>query len=77
VISAHWDTHIPTVSRAAYPETIHDFYGFPAELYRLQYPAPGAPAMAQAAALALQQSGVPVQLDDTRGLDHGAWVPIS
>jgi 4,5-DOPA dioxygenase extradiol len=77
VISAHWDTHIPTVSRAVHPETIHDFYGFPAELYKLHYSAPGAPEMAQAAALALQQSGVPVQLDDTRGLDHGAWVPLS
>lgn len=77
VISAHWETRIPTFSRAAQPETIHDYSGFPAELYRLKYPAPGAPETAQAAALALQQAGIPVQLDDTRGLDHGAWVPLS
>jgi len=77
VISAHWETSIPTVSRATRPETIHDFYGFPAELYKLQYPVPGAPELAQAAALALQKAGIPVQLDDTRGLDHGAWVPLS
>lgn len=77
VISAHWDTPIPSVSRVPRPETIHDFYGFPAELYKLRYPAPGAPKLAQAAALALQQAGIPVQLDDTRGLDHGAWVPLS
>jgi aromatic ring-opening dioxygenase catalytic subunit (LigB family) len=50
MISAHWGTRIPTISRAVQPETIHDFSGFPAELYKLQYPAPGAPEMAQAAA---------------------------
>jgi 4,5-DOPA dioxygenase extradiol len=77
MISAHWESRIPTISRAVQPETIHDFSGFPAELYKLQYPAPGAPAMAQAAATALQQAGIPVQLDDTHGLDHGAWVPLS
>jgi 4,5-DOPA dioxygenase extradiol len=77
VISAHWGTSIPTVSCTINPETIHDFYGFPEELYKLQYPAPGAPESAQAAVLALQQAGIPVQLDDTRGLDHGAWVPLS
>jgi 4,5-DOPA dioxygenase extradiol len=77
VISAHWETRIPTLSLAAHPETIHDFSGFPAELYLLSYPAPGAPELAQAAALALQQAGIAVQLDDTRGLDHGAWVPLT
>ncbi len=77
MISAHWETRIPTVSRAAQPETIHDFSGFPAELYDLQYPAPGAPEMAQAAASLLQQANIPVQLDEMHGLDHGAWVPLS
>jgi 4,5-DOPA dioxygenase extradiol len=77
VISAHWETLIPTVSRAVQPETIHDFSGFPEELYRLKYPAPGAPQMAESAAQLLRQAGIPVQLDDTHGLDHGAWVPLS
>ena len=77
VISAHWESPVPTVSRAIRPETIHDFSGFPAQLYQLQYPAPGAPDLAQAAARALQRAGIPVQFDDTRGLDHGAWVPLS
>ncbi len=77
VISAHWETLIPTVSCTAKPETIHDFSGFPEELYKLKYPASGAPQMAKAVALALQQTDIPMQLDDTRGLDHGAWVPLS
>jgi 4,5-DOPA dioxygenase extradiol len=77
VISAHWETDIPTVSRVVQPETIHDFSGFPKALYELQYPAPGAPDMAKAVAETLQQAGIPVQLSDTRGLDHGAWVPLS
>lgn len=77
MISAHWETRIPTVSCAVHPETIHDFYGFPEELYKLQYPAPGAPELAQSVLLMLQQAGIAAQPDGTRGLDHGAWVPLS
>jgi 4,5-DOPA dioxygenase extradiol len=77
MISAHWETQIPTVSRAVQPATIHDFSGFPEELYRLQYRAPGAPQLAETTALLLQQAGIFAQLDDTHGLDHGAWVPLS
>lgn len=76
-ISAHWETDIPTVSSAVQPETIHDFSGFPQALYQLQYPAPGAPEMAKAVVEMLQQGGIPVQLNNTRGLDHGVWVPLS
>jgi 4,5-DOPA dioxygenase extradiol len=77
VVSAHWVTRTPTISRAVQPETIHDFSGFPEELYRIQYPAPGAPQMAESAAQLLRDAGIQVQLDDTHGLDHGAWVPLS
>lgn len=77
MVSAHWETAVPTVSRAVSPETIHDFSGFPEELYRLRYDAPGAPRMAENAAAALWQAGIEVRLDDTHGLDHGAWVPLS
>jgi 4,5-DOPA dioxygenase extradiol len=77
VISAHWETLVPTLSRSEKPETIHDFSGFPEELYRMQYPAPGAPQLADTAAELLRQAGIPVQLADARGLDHGAWVPLS
>jgi 4,5-DOPA dioxygenase extradiol len=77
LVSAHWETDIPTVSSSSWPETIHDFSGFPQVLYELQYPAPGSPDMAKAVVEALQQAGIPTQLNDKRGLDHGAWVPLS
>lgn len=77
VISAHWETRIPTVSRAAWPETIHDFSGFSDALYKLSYPAPGAPQLAEETVRLLQQAGIEAVLDDTRGFDHGAWIPLS
>ncbi len=76
VVSPHWQTRGVRVSTSAAPETIHDFGGFPAPLYQLQYPAPGAPALAQDAARLLAQAGFEVTLDERRGLDHGAWVPL-
>lgn len=77
VISAHWETRIPTLSRAAWPETLYDFSGFPDALYKLRYPAPGAPQLAEITAGMLQQAGMQAELDDMRGLDHGAWIPLS
>lgn len=77
VVSAHWETPVPTISRAEQPETIHDFSGFPEALYHLQYPVPGAPQTAEEAARLLMLAGIPARLDATRGLDHGAWVPLS
>ena len=76
VVSAHWETDEPVVSTAAHPETIHDFYGFSEEMYRLRYPAPGAPELAQRVAALLRQQGIPAATDEQRGLDHGAWVPL-
>jgi 4,5-DOPA dioxygenase extradiol len=75
-VSAHWDTSAPAVSLAERPETVHDFFGFPQELYRLRYAAPGAPALAQRVASLLQSAGFAVERDAARGLDHGAWVPL-
>ncbi len=76
VVSAHWETQIPRVSFATRPETIHDFGGFPQALYEMIYPAPGAPNLAGRAAACLEQAGIDVERDTSRGLDHGAWVPL-
>jgi 4,5-DOPA dioxygenase extradiol len=76
VVSAHWQTARVNVMRTAAPETIYDFSGFPPELYRLQYPSPGAPDFAEAAAHLLEAADFNVSFDDLRGIDHGAWVPL-
>ena len=76
VISPHWQTRNVKVMTTPEPETIHDFGGFSPELYRLRYPVAGQPEIAARAALLLQRAGLEVTLDNTRGLDHGAWVPL-
>ena len=75
-ISAHWATSIPTVSAVERPETIHDFYGFPEELYQIEYPARGDPELAEHVANLIQNANIPCEIDYNRGLDHGAWVPL-
>lgn len=77
VVSAHWETSVPTVSLATLPETIHDFSGFSPELHRMQYPVPGAPALAERAVSLLSSAAITPALHPDRGLDHGAWVPLS
>ena len=76
VVSPHWETAVPTVGTATRLETIHDFGGFDARLFQIQYPATGCPEAAQQVVQALQAAGLPVQTDASRGLDHGAWVPL-
>ena len=76
VVSPHWRTRGLQISCSAQPETIHDFGGFPAPLYALQYPAKGAPDVAREVADHLVRAGLPTQLDPRQGLDHGAWVPL-
>ncbi len=76
VVSAHWEGSEAAVSAAQQPETIHDFFGFPQELYRLAYPAPGAPELASRVSDLLGGQGIATHVHPTRGLDHGAWVPL-
>ena len=76
IVSAHWDTAVPTVGFADRPETIYDFWGFPEELYTLRYPATGCREAAQEVVAAIEAAGLPVQRDEQRGLDHGAWIPL-
>ena len=70
-ISAHWYEPVRAVTAAARPGTIHDFGGFPEELYNVQYPAPGDPDLAEQVAGLLGSDSF--GLDGARGLDHGAW----
>jgi 4,5-DOPA dioxygenase extradiol len=70
-ISAHWYGPGTAVTAMTAPRTIHDFGGFPPELYRLEYPAPGHPALARRVQALL--SSVRVDLDQGWGLDHGTW----
>lgn len=77
VVSAHWEAAEVRVLATAQPATVYDFYGFPAPLYELRYPAPGAVEFAVSVRDALGAAGFPVAIDGERGYDHGAWVPLS
>lgn len=77
VVSAHWESTELLVMSAAQPQTWHDFGGFPAELYQLQYPAPGNPQLAQDILQLLQEAGLRARADERRPFDHGSWVPLS
>ena len=76
IASAHWEEPVPTVSTAAAPPMLYDYYGFPLHTYRLQYPAPGSPQLAARVRDLLAQAGQPVAGDDRRGFDHGVFVPM-
>lgn len=70
-VSAHWYVPARRVSTAAYPATIHDFFGFPRQLFQVEYPAPGSPELAGQVLELLAGEGF--EPDPQRGLDHGAW----
>lgn len=76
VVSPHWMTRELRVATTDQPATVHDFGGFPAELYTLQYPAPGAPEVARRTLEVLAQAGLEARADAAQGMDHGAWVPL-
>ncbi len=75
-ISAHWNTPRPAVNAVMKPATMHDFSGFPRELYGITYPAPGDPHLASRVTGLVEAAGLPCDTDTGRGLDHGTWVPM-
>jgi 4,5-DOPA dioxygenase extradiol len=78
VISAHWETPAPIVgiTASANPEIIYDFYGFQDALYKMEYPAPGEPQLAEKIQQLLGKNNIDARLHPTRGLDHGVWSPL-
>ena len=74
VVSAHWFSKGTKITAMDFPETIHDFGGFPQQLFDVQYPAPGNPALAKETASLLHSAHV--ELDHDWGLDHGTWTII-
>jgi len=73
-ISAHWLTRGTFTHDGPKPKTIHDFWGFPRELYEISYDCPGSPELAREVRSLVH--GTPVEPDSEWGLDHGAWVPL-
>lgn len=75
-ISAHFETHRPTVVADPSPETMYDFRGFDESLYRMVYPAPGNPGLAMQIADCLRAAGHDVDIAEKRAFDHGTWTPL-
>lgn len=76
VVSAHWEAELPTITSGSMPPLIYDYYGFPEEAYQIQYPCPGEPQLANDIHTILIDAGIDAKLDDTRGFDHGLFVPL-
>ena len=74
-ISAHWETEGSAVTAMEHPKTIHDFYGFPEELYKVRYPAPGNLDLAEMVKDTV--SSAKIRMDESWGLDHGTWSVLS
>lgn len=76
MVSAHWERPVPTVNSGARPPMLYDYGGFPEAAYRLQWPAPGEPALAARVSELLGASGFETAEDDERGFDHGTFIPM-
>ena len=76
VISAHWEEAVPTVMTGAKPPLLFDYYGFPPESYEITWPAPGEPGLARRVRELLGAAGFESAENDTRGFDHGTFVPL-
>ena len=76
VVTAHWEAAQPTVSVNPKPGMLFDYYGFPEHTYKLSYPAPGDPELAAEVKRLIEAAGLPVATDESRGFDHGVFVPF-
>lgn len=77
MISAHWEETEFTLMSSAAPGMLYDYSGFPPHTYQIEYPAPGAPQLAERVAQLISASGAQVRFDAQRGFDHGAFVPLA
>lgn len=76
MISAHWEERPLTIGATTTIPLVYDYYGFPEHFYRVQYPSPGAPELAARVKALVTGAGQKVAEDPTRGLDHGAFIPL-
>lgn len=76
VVSAHWEERTPTVTSGASPSLIYDYNGFPEESYSITYPCPGEPLLAGLVCKRLELAGIPADLNEQRGYDHGVFIPL-
>lgn len=74
LFSAHFDESVQCLSADEFHSTMHDFYGFPEEMYKLEYPAPGDPVLSSRIGKLMEERNLSYKLITGRGLDHGAWV---
>ena len=77
LVSAHWEEDVPTITSSSQPPLIYDYYGFPREAYKIEYPAKGHPTFAQRLQDHMTSEGiVGTKCSDRRGFDHGMFVPM-
>lgn len=76
VVSAHWEEPVPTVMTAEHPPMLYDYFGFPPEAYKITWPAPGDPVLAERVRTLLGTAGFKTAADAKRGFDHGTFVPL-
>ncbi|MDE1950533.1 MAG: dioxygenase [Burkholderiales bacterium] len=77
MISAHWETRGLSVMSNPAPPMVYDYYGFPEHTYRVRYPAPGSPKVAERVRGLLEGAGIGAVLDGERGFDHGLFAPMA
>ncbi|TMW67321.1 hypothetical protein Poli38472_012437 [Pythium oligandrum] len=76
LVTAHWEEKVTTITSAAQPKLLYDYYGFPPKAYDIKYPAPGHPELADRIKGLLGEQRILAKLDDARGNDHGVFIPM-